>query len=115
MGNAVKFTPSGGRVRPSATQAEGGELVLAIADTALGMRPEDIPRALTPFTQIASRVARRYEGTGLGLPLVKSFVEMHGGRLHLASALEGRHHRRDLLPGLAPGRSGLGGYSAALL
>lgn len=87
LGNAVKFTPSGGRVRLSAVRAEGGELVLAVADTGIGMRPEDVPRALMPFTQIDSRVARRYEGTGLGLPLVKSFVEMHGGRLHLASTL----------------------------
>ncbi len=84
LSNAVKFTPEGGTVSLSA-RTEGDWLEVAVADTGIGMAPEDIPKALTPFVQVDSRLARKYEGTGLGLPLAKSFVEMHGGTLSLTS------------------------------
>jgi len=58
-----------------------------VKDTGVGMSPADIPRALEPFTQLDNRFARRYEGTGLGLPLTRSLVELHGGTLRLESAL----------------------------
>jgi PAS domain S-box-containing protein len=85
LSNAVKFTPSGGSVRANAHLDAAGGLVFAVADTGIGMRPEDIPRALAPFTQIDSQFSRRHEGTGLGLPLAKKLVELHGGSLDLAS------------------------------
>jgi signal transduction histidine kinase len=52
------------------------------------MAPEQIPSALEPFQQIDSKISRRYEGTGLGLPLTKHFVELHGGSLTIESKLD---------------------------
>lgn len=87
LANAVKFTPEGGSVTLSARRDPvGGGVVIRVVDTGIGMRPEDIPRALTPFQQVDSRLQRKYEGTGLGLPLTKAFVEMHGGTLTIGSA-----------------------------
>jgi signal transduction histidine kinase len=86
LSNAVKFTPPGGRVSVGYAREESGALRLEVADTGIGMRPQDIPRALEPFGQIDSALARRFEGTGLGLPLTKKLVELHGGTLELRSA-----------------------------
>lgn len=85
LGNAVKFTPAGGRVAV-ATAIVAGELRVTITDTGIGMAPEDIPRALEPFTQIGKNAQRGQEGTGLGLPISKTLVELHGGRFDIASA-----------------------------
>ena len=60
--------------------------MLQVADTGIGMSPEQIPVALAVFGQVDTRLARRYEGTGLGLPLVKSIVELHGGEIDIDSA-----------------------------
>ena len=62
-------------------------LVISVSDTGIGMAPEEIPKALEPFGQIDSTISRKYEGTGLGLPLAKHLVELHGGRLTVESAL----------------------------
>lgn len=85
LSNAVKFTDRGGRVTVAVTR-DGEDLEIRIADTGIGMSPEEIEVALTPFAQIDSKLARAYEGTGLGLPLAKSFVELHGGTLTVGSA-----------------------------
>jgi signal transduction histidine kinase len=87
LSNAVKFTEPGGKVTVDASPAENDMVRLCIADTGIGMAAEDIPLALAPFGQIDSRLARRYEGTGLGLPLTKAFVDLHNGRLEIDSAL----------------------------
>ncbi len=84
--NAVKFTPQGGRVTIGANLGPGGELVLTVADTGVGMSAEDLEQALTPFGQAESDIARDQEGTGLGLPLTKHLVELHGGSLTIESA-----------------------------
>jgi PAS domain S-box-containing protein len=89
LSNAVKFTPGGGQVTVSAGLRGDGSLAVSIEDTGIGIAPEDIPRALAPFSQVDSALTRRYEGTGLGLPLVKSLIELHDGTLELASE-EGR-------------------------
>ena len=86
LSNAVKFTPAGGKVVVKASVKKTGEMVIAIHDTGIGMSEEDIAIALTPFGQVDSKLARKFEGTGLGLPLTKSFVELHGGRLEIESA-----------------------------
>jgi len=86
LSNAVKFTPPGGRVGASAEIATDGRFALRVTDTGIGMRAEDIPIALTPFRQIDNRLARAYEGTGLGLPLVKSLAELLGGKMSIESA-----------------------------
>jgi len=85
LSNAVKFTESGGRVSLSATVASDN-LVLSVTDTGIGMRREDIPRALEPFGQIDSSLTRNYQGTGLGLPLTKRLAELHGGSLVVESS-----------------------------
>jgi PAS domain S-box-containing protein len=84
VSNAVKFTPKYGRVSVSASM-NGAGLALSVRDTGIGMRPEDIPRALEPFRQIEPQLNRRHDGVGLGLALTKALVERHGGRLELTS------------------------------
>ncbi|HEX3498907.1 MAG TPA: MHYT domain-containing protein [Stellaceae bacterium] len=84
LSNAVKFTPRGGEVRLTTTR-RGGELGIVIADTGIGIAAADIPRALERFGQVDSSLGRKYEGTGLGLPLARRLMELHGGRLDLES------------------------------
>ncbi|HEY3148848.1 MAG TPA: PAS domain-containing sensor histidine kinase [Dongiaceae bacterium] len=84
LSNAVKFTPAGGQVRIAAKRADG-DLLISVSDTGIGMAAEEIPRALEPFGQIDGTLARRYDGTGLGLTITKAFIEMHGGTLTLDS------------------------------
>lgn len=85
LSNAIKFTESGGRISLSAMVASGN-LVLSVTDTGIGMRREDIPRALEPFGQIDSSLTRNYQGTGLGLPLTKRLAELHCGSLVVESS-----------------------------
>ena len=96
--NAIKFTPPGGHVHVIADQEDDGRFVLTVSDTGIGMSPEQIPVALEPFRQIASPFARQKEGTGLGLALVKSLVECHGGKLEIESALKRGTTVRLILP-----------------
>jgi two-component system cell cycle sensor histidine kinase PleC len=96
--NAIKFTPSGGHVHVTADQEEDGRFVLSVRDSGIGMAPEQIPLALEPFRQVASPLARNVEGTGLGLALVKSLVECHGGTLQIESALKKGTTVRVILP-----------------
>ena len=83
LSNAVKFTPEGGEVRVEAHEDEG--FVLSVADTGIGMTPAEIQVALAPFGQIDSRLARKHDGTGLGLPICRSLMELHGGELRVTS------------------------------
>jgi signal transduction histidine kinase len=85
LSNAMKFTPSGGTVSLVAEEKNAEFVDLVVTDTGIGMRPEDIPVALAPFGQIDSSLARKYEGTGLGLPLTKILTELHGGELLIDS------------------------------
>ncbi len=87
LSNAVKFTPGGGRVRVEAAADRRTGLTIAVSDTGIGIAPADIPRVLQPFGQAESGFARKYNGTGLGLPLARSIVELHGGELTLDSAV----------------------------
>jgi signal transduction histidine kinase len=82
--NAIKFTRPGGRVRVSVEDAPDG-LDIRISDTGIGIAASDIPIALAAFGQVDSSLARKHEGTGLGLPLSKALVEMHGGTLRIDS------------------------------
>ncbi len=86
LSNAVKFTPKGGAITVSA-EWRGADLALFVADTGVGMAPESISIALARFGQADNRSARRLEGTGLSLPLVKRLVELHGGTLAIDSTL----------------------------
>jgi two-component system cell cycle sensor histidine kinase PleC len=86
VNNAVKFTPAGGTVEISARLDLEG-YVVAVRDSGIGIAVEDLSRVMEPFVQAETTLSRRQEGTGLGLALVKSMIEIHGGRLRLESAL----------------------------
>ena len=89
VSNGLKFTPAGGSVKIAVTQESPDRpLRIEVIDTGIGMRPQDIPAALAPFGQIDSSLARRYEGTGLGLPLSKKFAEILGGELQIQSRVD---------------------------
>lgn len=85
ISNAIKFTPEGGRIKLTAERREGWTDI-RVSDEGIGMQPEDIPSALTAFKQIDSTLGRKFEGTGLGLPLAARFAELHGGKLEIDSA-----------------------------
>lgn len=85
MSNAVKFTPEGGRVTVTAEIDDRGDYVIVVEDSGIGMTPEEIEVALTPFGQVDSRLARRFPGTGLGLPLASGLTRLHGGTLTVDS------------------------------
>ena len=85
LSNAIKFTPAGGKVTLEvATDADRG-FVFSVADTGIGIAPEDVARAMAPFGQVDGALSQTCEGTGLGLPLTKALVELHGGMLNLES------------------------------
>ncbi len=85
LSNAIKFTPADGKVFLDATLNDRGEFELRVRDTGIGMSPEDIPKALEAFGQIDHSLSREYQGTGLGLPLVKVLTELHGGDIAIWS------------------------------
>jgi len=87
LSNAIQFTPSGGRVGCSARRSPDGGLCLEVVDSGIGIATSDIAKALEPFGQIDSALARRHRGAGLGLPISRALVELHGGRLDLASEI----------------------------
>lgn len=87
LSNALKFTPDGGKVKVEAKK-EGGMLAVAVHDTGIGIRPEDMPRLFKPFEQLDSSLARYYPGTGLGLAMVKKLTELHGGTVSVESEPE---------------------------
>ncbi|HEX2115941.1 MAG TPA: ATP-binding protein [Alphaproteobacteria bacterium] len=84
IGNAVKFTPAGGRIAVTAAR-EGDCVEFRIVDTGIGIAPEHMDTVLAPFGQVANELTRSHPGTGLGLPLVKALAELHGARLSLTS------------------------------
>jgi signal transduction histidine kinase len=87
LGNAIKFTPSGGSVNGLLAINQDGTWVARCVDTGIGIAKADIPRALQPFVQLASALNRKHDGTGLGLPLAKKITELHGGTLSISSEL----------------------------
>jgi len=86
LSNAVKFTQGGGSVTVRVRASDEG-MSLAVEDSGIGIGPEDIARAFENFSQIDSTVARHQQGAGLGLPLSRQLMELHGGRLTLESVL----------------------------
>lgn len=84
VSNAVKFTEAG-HVKVSVTFDAASGFSFAVADTGIGMAPEEIETALEPFGQVDNAISKKYAGTGLGLPLAKTLAMLHGGRLEIAS------------------------------
>ncbi|WP_157231055.1 sensor histidine kinase [Kiloniella laminariae] len=87
LSNAVKFTPQGGEVVLSAEENSDGSLSIAVKDTGIGIPSHELERILEPFIRADTPMTRAFEGTGLGLPLVKSLMEQHGGTLKLESKI----------------------------
>ena len=86
LSNAIKFTHAGGAISVESLRANDGGVTILIRDTGVGMSADEILVALTPFGQVDGSRARWREGTGLGLPIAKALVELHGGRLEIRSA-----------------------------
>ncbi|HUO92521.1 MAG TPA: ATP-binding protein [Rhizomicrobium sp.] len=84
LSNAVKFTEAGGKVS-LVVREKAHSVEIEVRDTGIGMTESDIQTALKPFAQVDARLERRYEGTGIGLPLAKALVESHGGTLGVQS------------------------------
>ena len=87
LGNAIKFTPPGGRVRLDAVRRADGGVRCTISDTGIGIAAVDMDRVLMPFGRGESSYVRSKEGTGLGLSVTKTLVEHHDGRLTIDSAV----------------------------
>jgi PAS domain S-box-containing protein len=85
LSNAVRFTPSGGRVTLRAALANNGDMAFTITDTGIGMTAQQIETALSAFGQVDSRLSRKHDGTGLGLPLTKRLLTLHQGSLDIVS------------------------------
>ena len=94
LSNAVKFTPDNGKVAvvaqtcPMNGGADGTDihkpesaLKISVADTGIGLKPEDLTRIFSPFEQVDNSASRQFQGTGLGLSLTKNLVELHGGKI----------------------------------
>ena len=84
LSNALKFTPRGGRVEVSAAR-EGGAVRVSVADTGVGIPPEDLARLFDKYEQARSRATRSEKGTGLGLYITRQLVELHGGEISVRS------------------------------
>jgi PAS domain S-box-containing protein len=85
LSNAIKFTPEGGRITISYERDEVGDLRVSVTDTGVGLDEDEIERALSPFGQVNNDLDRATSGAGLGLTLVTSLMELHGGRFELFS------------------------------
>jgi len=86
LSNSVKFTPPAGEIRVTAWHnVTDDTLSFEVEDTGIGIAPKDISRAMSPFGQVDNGLKRKYEGTGLGLPLTKKFVELMGGKFTIES------------------------------
>ena len=85
--NAFKFTPAGGQVSIKVRHRPDGGYTLAVRDNGIGIAADDLARVMQPFGQVDNALARSKGGTGLGLPLVRAFVELHGGHFRLLSRL----------------------------
>jgi two-component system cell cycle sensor histidine kinase PleC len=84
VANAIKFTPSLGRIVID-VETSPGAVDIRVADTGIGIKPEDIPKVFEPYTQIDSAVAEPHKGTGLGMPLTLGLMQLHGGTVLLES------------------------------
>ena len=96
--NALKFTERGGRVDVSARRSKADGLEIVVRDTGIGMSAEDVARVGEPFLQVDGRLARKFEGTGLGLVISKRLIELHGAKLGIESELGGGTTMTIVLP-----------------
>ena len=118
VGNAIKFTQPGGSVMVEGFRLSDGGIAVTVRDTGIGMSEEEILVALTPFGQVDGSKSRWREGTGLGLPIARALVELHGGQLEIRSTKSVGTEVAVLLPppshtSLTPGRHSIVGEAHA--
>ena len=87
LSNAIKFTPEGGHIEIGSDVTKAGELAIVVRDDGQGIADEDLDRVLQPFGQLEDHLTRQNGGIGLGLPIARALVRMHGGEIRLASKL----------------------------
>jgi signal transduction histidine kinase len=87
MSNSIKFSQPEGRITVSISRMADGSIRVGVRDTGIGIAAEHIDKALEPFGQIDNQYSRHFNGTGLGLPIARSLIELHGGQLNLQSEL----------------------------
>jgi signal transduction histidine kinase len=87
LSNGIKFTEAHGQILIDSVIDHRGDLVISIADTGIGIPPEHLQRVLNPFEQVADHLTKENEGSGLGLPIARALMELHGGELVLTSTL----------------------------
>ena len=85
--NAIKFTPAGGTITIQGSLTAEGKIMLRVSDNGIGIDPDNIAKILAPFEQVENIMTRSHQGSGLGLPLAKSLVELHGATLSIDSAI----------------------------
>lgn len=86
LSNAMKFTPAGGAVTVSYDSSADVGINLTVADTGVGLTPDQLKKAMQPFVQVDESYSKTTQGTGLGLPLTQKLTELHGGRLEMRSS-----------------------------
>jgi signal transduction histidine kinase len=107
ISNAINYSPAGGVITIAAA-ADAGETRIAVRDTGLGIPAEDLARVFTPFERIRSKRTHRRSGAGLGLSLVKSIIELHGGRVEI----ESREGAGTMVTCILPGQPAVTGGQA---
>ena len=79
LSNGVKFTEPQGKYSIGSCMNAGGDLIISVKDTGIGIAPEHLQRVLRPFEQVADHLTKENEGAGLGLPIARALIELHGG------------------------------------
>ncbi len=93
LSNSMKFTPDGGKIGITARKSGDKEISVCVSDTGIGIDEKDRSKVFSEFEQIDSEYSRKYAGTGLGMPLSKKFIELHGGRMWFESEGKGKGSR----------------------
>jgi len=105
LSNAVKFSESGGAIRLHMDEVDNETYTLSITDKGIGISVEDLPRIAEPFEQGDSSLSRSYEGLGLGIPLARALIQLHGGDIDIESELGQGTTVRVILPKLSDGNA----------
>ncbi|WP_119462412.1 ATP-binding protein [Rhodospirillaceae bacterium SYSU D60014] len=87
LSNAIKFTPAGGAIRFNLARPPAGGIRVTVTDTGIGIESDELRKVFNAFEQVDSAYARKQKGTGLGLPLAKAFIELHGGTIAVSSEI----------------------------